>query len=77
MMNETIKDKTNDAASGQNEPVVMCEGGECCENGHEGEVKSVNVTHTNSKHDWGNFNYCDNAIKEDRRMGLTVTILVT
>ena len=53
---------------------LLCDGGECCEDGHEGEIKAVNVVDPKSGHDWGEFNYCHNAIKEDIDRGLKVEI---
>ncbi len=52
---------------------MTCDGGECCENGHEGEVKTVNVFDPKCEHNWGEFNYCEKAIKEDISRGLKVT----
>ena len=57
--------------------VLLCDGGECCEDGHEGEVLVVNVTDKNSGHDWGRFNYCENAIKEDIDRGLLIEFIDT
>lgn len=48
---------------------MECEGS--CEN-HEGEVVKVKVK-TLKGFDWGEFYYCQNAIKEDRNRGLIVT----
>ena len=54
----------------------MCEGA-CVEleNGHSGTDKTVHVKDDDSGYDWGNFIYCDNAIKIDRERGLTVEVL--
>ena len=57
------------------EPIVECDGGECCDNGCEGEVKKVHVKCLKTLADWGEFNYCDNAIKEDINRGFSVDIL--
>lgn len=46
-------------------------------NGCRGEVKRVRVRDkgdTFPYKDWGYFNYCDEAIAEDRRRGFTVTV---
>ena len=59
----------------QVEAVVKCEGGDCCVDGCEGAVKKVHVKHLKPFHDWGEFNYCDNAIKEDINRGFSVDIL--
>ena len=59
----------------QVEPIVECDGGECCDNGCEGEVKKVHVKCLKTLADWGEFNYCDNAIKEDINRGFSVYIL--
>lgn len=71
-----MADELNEATEGSESDTnaLLCGGGECCEDGHDGEVKAVNVIDEKSGHDWGEFNYCDNAIKEDIRRGLTVTI---
>ena len=50
--------------------IAQCEGS-CDE--HIGDIKRVHVTHKN--HDWGEFYYCDAAIAEDIRRGMTVEIL--
>jgi hypothetical protein len=42
---------------------LQCDG--ACEH-HEGDVRTVTVG------GWGNFNYCQSAINEDRRRGLVV-----
>lgn len=47
-----------------------CEGS--CEE-HRGEVVRVKVTDTGK--DWGEFDYCQEAIEEDKRRGLEVHIL--
>ena len=47
-----------------------CSGG--CDT-HEGLVRKVHVVDTEKDHDWGEFYYCDSAIKEDLSRGLTVT----
>lgn len=47
-----------------------CEG--ACEN-HVGEVVTVHVTSPKGN-DWGEFDYCEEAIAEDRRRGFTVEI---
>jgi len=54
----------------------MCEGA-CVEleNGHSGIDKLVHVIDEDSGHDWGNFVYCENAIKIDKDRGLTVEVL--
>jgi len=52
---------------------LKCEGGCFEDRTCLGEVVTVHVEHPN--HDWGNFNYCQTAIEEDRSRGLTVTIL--
>jgi hypothetical protein len=57
------------------DPVILCEGGECCANGCEGEIKKVHVKNLKPFHDWGEFNYCENAIKEDINRGFSVDIL--
>jgi hypothetical protein len=54
-------------------PEITCEGscfwsGEC-----EGEIKEVHVT--SNDYDWGNFKYCQTAIRVDRDNGLLVEIL--
>lgn len=46
-----------------------CDG--ACES-HVGEVVTVHVE-TVSGYDWGEFDYCESAIEEDRRRGLIVT----
>jgi hypothetical protein len=56
---------------------LLCEG--ACSNyvnGCHGIVKRVRVKDKmlSPSHDWGLFNYCDEAIDEDIRRGLTVTI---
>jgi len=47
----------------------VCEGS-CAE--HRGPVTTVHVVHTETGHDWGNFEYCDAAKEEDRLRGMTV-----
>ena len=69
-MSEAKKDESDLSA-------LLCDGGECCEKGHEGEVREVNVTDEKSGHDWGNFNYCENAVKEDIERGLLVEYIDT
>lgn len=49
---------------------TVCEGS-CAE--HTGALKRVHVHHPN--HDWGEFTYCDEAIEEDKRRGLSVEVL--
>jgi len=68
------KQQASETAS-QVDTVVKCEGGECCENGCKGEVRVVHVKHLKPFHDWGEFNYCENAIKEDINRGFIVDIL--
>lgn len=55
--------------------------GVCCDGncndthgGHDGDVRSVIVTRAGSP-EW-EFNYCENAVAEDRSRGLTVTDLI-
>jgi hypothetical protein len=48
----------------------ICEGS--CDP-HKGEVVRVHVTDTGK--DWGEFDYCQEAIAEDRRRGLSVELL--
>jgi len=50
------------------EPKKCC--GECDE--HTSDPRQVRVRHRQSGTDWGLFWYCDAAIAEDRRRGLTV-----
>jgi hypothetical protein len=46
--------------------------GQCEEDGNcQGEVRLVNVK-TDGGFDWGNFMYCDSAIKLDKRNGFQV-----
>lgn len=49
--------------------LVMCEGD--CEE-HTGEVRRVRVKDTQANLDWGFFNYCENARREDERRGFWV-----
>lgn len=51
---------------------TKCEGS--CEE-HEGEIKRYNVVHKASGHDWGEFDYCYVAYKEDIRRGMELTII--
>ena len=50
---------------------IKCDGS--CEE-HVGEIVTVHVVSPGG-HDWGEFNYCEEAIAEDRRRGMTVEIL--
>ncbi len=47
-----------------------CDG--ACEE-HIGDVRRVHVQ-INTGHDWGEFNYCEAAIDEDRARGLIVAL---
>lgn len=49
-------------------PANICQGS--CDP-HEGAVRTVRVVHPN--HDWGDFQYCDTAVEEDRSRGMEVT----
>jgi hypothetical protein len=42
-------------------------------NKHIGHTKQVHVTR--ASHDWGTFNYCENAIAEDIKRGFAVEIV--
>lgn len=46
---------------------MICDGS--CEE-HEGEIRQVHVR--GKLHDWGLFNYCEVAVKEDQSRGLEV-----
>jgi len=51
--------------------MLKCDGacGDYDEQYHTGKVRVVNVQ------GWGQFNYCETAIKEDQRRGLVVTLV--
>jgi len=49
----------------------LCEGK--CER-HVGKVQRVHVCDAVHDHDWGEYWYCQEAIKEDRSRGFTVDI---
>jgi len=51
--------------------VHLCEGK--CER-HVGKVQRVHVRDAVHDHDWGEYWYCQAAIKEDRARGFTVDI---
>lgn len=51
---------------------IDCDG--ACEN-HIGDVIAVNVVDQKDGRDWGDYNYCEAAIEEDRDAGFAVTIL--
>lgn len=51
--------------------ISLCEGS--CEE-HSGNIRSVHVTGQNG-HDWGVFMYCEEAINEDQRRGLSVEVV--
>jgi hypothetical protein len=60
------------AVTGPVEPTVRplaCDGG-CDE--HVGEHRYVRVTDPKSGHDWGNFCYCEEAVRIDEFRGLRV-----
>ena len=42
---------------------------------HRGQVVRVEVRDIRNGKDWGLFHYCEEAIEEDRRRGLDVSIL--
>ena len=52
--------------------MIECQGS-CRE--HRGTVKRVEVRDIRNRKDWGLFSYCDEAIEEDIRRGLDVSIL--
>jgi hypothetical protein len=43
---------------------------------HRGTIKRVEVRDISNGKDWGLFSYCDEAIEEDIRRGLAVSIAV-
>lgn len=54
------------------EQVVGCEG--ACDE-HTGDIVRVHVWRDEHMKDWGEFNYCEEAIREDRSRGLRVEIV--
>jgi hypothetical protein len=52
--------------------MLECQG-KCKE--HRGTIRRVEVRDIRSGKDWGLFSYCDEAIEEDIRRGLDVSIL--
>ena len=50
--------------------MINCDGN-CTE--HFGEVRRVNVFDPETSHDWGDFNYCENAVMSDQGKGFIVT----
>ena len=42
---------------------------------HIGKIQYVNVKDSKDGYNWGEFYYCENAIKDDTENGLIVTIL--
>ena len=53
-------------------PTILCQG--VCK-AHRGVVHRCEVRDIRHGKDWGMFDYCDEAIEEDRRRGLDVSIL--
>lgn len=56
---------------------MECEGAcEMYNGGHSGPVVRVHVTHPDHAflQDWGKWNYCQNAILEDKSRGFTVKV---
>lgn len=49
---------------------IKCEGS--CEE-HKGDVKRVHVWYGSK--DWGEFDYCDQAIEEDERRGMQIELV--
>jgi hypothetical protein len=52
--------------------MIDCQGN-CKE--HRGTIKRVEVRDIRNRKDWGLFSYCDEAIEEDIRRGLDVSII--
>tara|TARA_R110001632_G_scaffold41177_2_gene103307 strand:- start:658 stop:879 length:222 start_codon:yes stop_codon:yes gene_type:complete len=63
--------KTTDSLAIEAPRLVICDGN-CNEThgGHSGKI--VRVTVTGADVDWGEMNYCENAVNEDISRGLTV-----
>lgn len=51
---------------------MKCEGACGRWKGHAGLVRKVHVSDPRTGTDWGFFDYCENAVDEDRGHGLTV-----
>ena len=56
----------------ENKNEIKCQGN--CKV-HRGQILRVEVRDISTGKDWGLFHYCESAIEEDRKRGLTVSIL--
>jgi hypothetical protein len=70
MTDQTQQDSIEDAVEFQLSKKAKCEGS--CEE-HSGEVREFHVVHKASGWNWGNFWYCDVAVKQDLSTGHSVT----